>query len=230
MTHTETRWLPPSPHREWVERAIANGVAHIVERGHNIAPLLVFEDGGAIELPRVRYQMTRAGMAMVADSAPAAEGVTRFTDVCGSVDEIKGRVAEAEGAADLAADDLGALVEDIRYMLGRMSRRGDQYHAFLLGVRAAVDEMLARPRPDGAASEARLGELAESLGAGDGALTTEGREAIYAAGEAVREAAGALEAYLGAGRETAMGIARLYAEIRGGRNWRGPEIPPDPAR
>jgi len=218
VTQTENRWFPPSPHRERVEEAIAQGVAHIVERGHNVAPLLVFEDGGAIDLPRVRYQMTRRGMALAAGDGPAAKGATHFGDVCGSVDEIKGRVAEAARLEELDAAYIQALIEDIGYMLGRMSRRSEQYRAFLGDVRAIVDEMLATPPPDSVSAEARTAAFAESL-AGDGDLSDQGRETIYAAAEHVRDLANDLEGYLGAGKEAAMRIGKLYADIQGGRVW-----------
>ena len=52
------KWLPPSPHREEILKAVESGAAYIKERGHNIPPLLVFEDGGVIELPKVRYEKT----------------------------------------------------------------------------------------------------------------------------------------------------------------------------
>ena len=47
-------WLPPSPHREAVLDVLSDGRAHLVERGHRVPPLLVFEDGGAMELPSAR--------------------------------------------------------------------------------------------------------------------------------------------------------------------------------
>ena len=226
MTQTENRWFPPSPHREKVEEAIAQGVAHIVERGHNTPPLLVFEDGGAIELPRARYQMTRRGMALVAGDAPATKGATRFGDVCGSVDEIKGRLADAESADALDAEYLGALVEDIRYMLGRMARRSEQYRAFVQRARAVIDEMLALDPPDVASAEARVEALAASL-SGVAGLNEEARAGVYAAAEDVRDLANALEGYLGAGKETAMRLGDLQAEIQGGRVWKRP-AEPDP--
>ena len=63
----ENRWLPSPPHREEILKVIEAGRAHIEERGHNVPPLLIFEDGGAIELPRVRHRVTRRGMQLAAD-------------------------------------------------------------------------------------------------------------------------------------------------------------------
>ena len=45
------RWLPPPPHVDKVVEAVLNGSAHIEKRGHHEAPLVIFEDGGVIELP-----------------------------------------------------------------------------------------------------------------------------------------------------------------------------------
>ncbi len=224
MTQNENRWFPPSPHREKVEEAIKRGVAHIVERGHNTAPLLVFEDGGAIELPRARYQMTRRGMALVAADAPATKGATRFYDVCGSVDEIKSRVGEAESPSELDVDYLVALVEDIRYMLGRMARRSEQYRAFMQDMRTVIDEMLTLDPPDADSAEARVEALAASLSDMDG-LHDESRAGIYAAAEHVRDLANALEGYLGVGKETTIRLGTLQSEIKGGRVWQSSDKP-----
>ena len=49
-----SRWMPPSPHREAILHALAQGRAHIEERGHHLSPLFVYEDGGAMELALMR--------------------------------------------------------------------------------------------------------------------------------------------------------------------------------
>ena len=54
MIDAENRWMPPSPHRERILEALQSGAAHLVDQGHRLPPLLVFEDGGMIPLPRVR--------------------------------------------------------------------------------------------------------------------------------------------------------------------------------
>lgn len=53
------KWLPPSPHREAVLDYLKRGRASIVPRGEDQAPLVAFEDGGVIELDRVRYSQEK---------------------------------------------------------------------------------------------------------------------------------------------------------------------------
>lgn len=218
MSDIDNRWFPPSPHKERVLEAIAQGIAHIVERGHNIPPLLVFEDGGAIELPRVRYQMTRRGLVLVAAEGPVTKGTTRFYDVCGSIDEIKGCIAEANAPEGLDLPYLLSLVEDIRYMLARMARRANQYQAFAHEVKALAEQILSLPRPDIDSAEARIQALEATLEST--ATLEEGQKTtIEAAAEHVRDLANALEGHLAACKEIAIRIGELYERIKGGRVW-----------
>jgi hypothetical protein len=218
MTDSDNRWMPASPHREEILEEIASGAAHIVERGHNVPPLLVFEDGGMIELPRVRLAETRRGMNLIAADEPASRGETRFYDVCGTVDEILGQVRDGK-VLDKA--EMSALVDDIRYMLERMARRSAQYEDFLDGVRSALQGVEALERPAFASAGQRLDTLHASL-----AALVEGRsstaEAVTERAEYVRALAQASEDYLALCKSAAIRIGAWFDEIRGGRSW-----PPD---
>jgi len=211
----ESRWMPPSPHREAILEVIARGEAHIVERGHRMPPLLVFEDGGSMELPKVRLVETRRGLALTATKGPASAGQTRFYDVCGTVDEILGQVREA-GPLDPAEMEL--LAEDIDYMLARMTRRYQQYLVFLETARRLADEVLALPRPDAPSAEARLAALRQVLH-GEPGGTAPGIEEVEPVAEHVRALAQELEDYLARCKEAAIGIRRQYEAVRGGRAW-----------
>ncbi|MFO7698760.1 MAG: hypothetical protein R6X16_16620 [Anaerolineae bacterium] len=215
MTDSDNRWMPPSPHREKILEEIASGAAHIVERGHNVPPLLVFEDGGMIELPRVRLAETRRGMNLVAADEPESRGETRYYDVCGTVDEILGQVREGK-ALDRA--ELSALVGDIQYMLERMSRRSAQYAAFFDGVGALVQAVQALERPAFTSAGQRLDTLNASL-----AALVEGRssnaEAVTERAEYVRALAQASEDYLALCKSAAIRIGALFDDVRGGRSW-----------
>ncbi|MHB1317831.1 MAG: hypothetical protein ACYCYF_04335 [Anaerolineae bacterium] len=215
MTETENRWMPPSPHRERILGEIASGAAHIVERGHGIPPLLVFEDGGMIELPRVRLHETRRGLQLSAAEEPASRGETRFYDVCGTVDEILGQVRE--GMA-LDQKEMSALVDDIRYMLERMARRAGQYAAFFDGVREIVETAEALPRPATASAGARLHALNTSLDRLNGGKAPDSM-AVTVSAESVRALAQASEDYLAECRRASVRIGELLDEIRGGRQW-----------
>ena len=53
------QWLPPSPHREPILEFLRQGRATIVPRGEDEPPLVEFEDGGVMELDRVRCSPER---------------------------------------------------------------------------------------------------------------------------------------------------------------------------
>jgi len=218
MSDTENRWMPPSPHREKILQEIAIGAAHIVERGHNVPPLLVFEDGGVFELPRVRLEETRRGLQLtVSDEAPTA-GQTRFYDVCSTVDEILGQVREKR-PPDPA--EMEALLDDIRYMIGRMARRSQQYVAFFEAVRTLSQSALELARPDADSAEARLAAFGASLESLSSNPDASG-DAVASSAEHARALAQALEDYLAQCKRTAMDINRAFLEVRGGREWPDP--------
>ncbi len=222
MDELENRWMPPSPHREKILEEIASGAAHIVERGHGVPPLLVFEDGGMIELPRVRLQETRRGPQLTASDEPGTRGETHFYDVCGTADEIIGRVQEAASQAEPDSAYLASLVDDIAYMLARMIRRNGQYRACLEQVRDLAEQRLAEPEPDAASAPARIAALHDALAAqGTDPLRT---GEIVTRVEHARALAQSLEDHLAREKETVMDIARLCAEVKGGRNWPEPGV------
>jgi hypothetical protein len=215
MTDPDSRWMPPSPHREKILEQIANGSAHIVERGHGVAPLLVFEDGGMIELPRVRLAETRRGLQLVATDAPPTRAETRFYDVCGTVDEILGQVSEG---SLLNTDEIGALLSDILYMLDRMARRGAQYRAFFQQVRTVAEAALAEIPPPASEAAGRVSAFAEALGVGSPHSPLAPTE-IDARGEYARALAQETEDYLSRCKAAAIRIRSFYVEVQGGRNW-----------
>lgn len=53
------RWLPPPPHREAILDFLKQGRASLLPRGEGEAPLVEFEDGGVMELDKVRYSPQR---------------------------------------------------------------------------------------------------------------------------------------------------------------------------
>jgi len=218
MEREENRWMPPSPHREAIEADLRAGRARIVERGHNVPPLLVFEDGGMIELPRVRLAETRRGLQLVAADEPATGGETRFGDVCGTVDEILGTLREVAPGAELDPDDLNALIEDIGYMLARMTRRSQQYLAFFEGVQSIAATLLSLERPNVASAQERLDALRRALW-DPGERNAARLEDIAGRAEHARALAQSLEDYLAQCKLAATRVGTLYGEVRGGRAW-----------
>ncbi len=222
-------WLPPSPHREAVLEYLRDGRAHLVERGHRVPPLLVFEDGGAIELPRVRYQMTRRGMALVAAEGDVPPDQTRFYDVCGCVDEFKGRLKEREALDAGERADLGRLLEDACRMIQRMERRRERYERFaqrLAELAAELQKKIEARR--WATLDEALAQVEEikALLAANERIDEALRERLDLLAEGVRAVADALEGVLSAGKETALAALAEYEEIRGGRAW---QLPPKEA-
>lgn len=222
-------WLPPSPHREAVLDVLADGRAHIVERGHRVPPLLVFEDGGAMELPSARYELTRRGWCLV--SAPEggdgqASVGTRHYDVCGCIDEIEGRLAEADTVAQADPAQLHRLLDDACAMIARMQRRRRQYRAFAARLAALAAELSAElgdaQDDDVAAAYEHAGRLAAALGETD-RLDGATRERLGALAESVRDVATALEGALSAGKRAALALLAEYEAVRGGRAWQREE-------
>ena len=218
----DERWLPPSPHREEILRQIERGRCHIEERGHGVAPLLVFEDGGVIDLPRVRYQDTRRGMQLVAakDRAPAEQ--TRFSDVCGTLDELKGLLKEQPALAKSDPDRLLGLLDHAAYMTQRMQRRREHYRKFARDVADLCRRMGGIEGPEAAHAFQKLDTIRSFLTESPEGVSRD-IEDLYALAEGVRDVANALEKCLGANKEAAIEIGERFRAIKGGRNWKPKE-------
>ena len=225
MSHTDNRWFPPSPHKEEILRRIEAGRCHIQERGHNVPPLLVFEDGGVIELSRVRYQETRRGMELVADSQIPAEGVTQFNDVCGTVDEMKGILQETPERAEADPKHFDRLLDDALYMISRMNARCEAYMTFTTGLRELLARMeeLAGPDPDRAKQNA---EKLRGIIRNEPGTIPSRLEEVFEAAEEVRDVAQKLEDTLGPFKKAAIEVSGLYESVRGGRTWAEPPLVP----
>ena len=215
----DEKWLPPSPHREAIIEFLAAGRARIVERGHGRAPLLTFEDGGVIELPRVRYQDTARGMRLVAVDQADAPDLTRHPDVCGSIDEFRAKVQSDPAEAAAAKDDLIRLIHDAGHMLGRLQKRREAYEAFAREVRAlcvAMDQII---QPDATSADAPLEKLLHRIGNASPETFAREGEDLIALAERIRDLANRQEKCLAAYKDLAVRAGALYQQIRGGRTW-----------
>ena len=214
----DNRWLPPSPHREEILRRIDAGQCHIQERGHNMPPLLVFEDGGVIELPKVRYRMTRRGMHLVADDQTAAEGVTTFGDVCGTVDELKGILKEKPALAASDPDHFDRLLGDASYMISRMHRRCEAYSKFAEGISEIADRMKRTRGPATLPGEEKAEALKQIIRSKPESVPSR-LEEINDLAEGIRYVAEKLENTLAIYKKCAIEVGQLFESIRGGRKW-----------
>ncbi len=205
------RWLPPSPHDEKMAEQVAIGRCHIQHRGHGQAPMIVFPDGGAMQLPTVRWRETVRGWELIAESDEHSEHQTTHLDVCGTVDTIEEAI---EGEPEL--EGLDVLMVDIEHMLGRLKRRQHAYEKYVAAVKEALEEVVRRkPVPPGFE---KLNELREML-AKSPEWVAQHREEVVATAEIVRDVAQHLEYSLADFKKIALRLNELFVEIRGARKW-----------
>jgi len=212
------RWLPPEPHRTAVVEFVARGRASIVQPDADRPPLLMYEDGGSMVLPLVRCDGQEpfylAGRP--AEQADGGHRSTKYSDVCGSIDEFKRNVTEgAEVLAERRAE-IAELFDDIRHMIGRMYRRQREYTAFADRLRAIIEELAAIEIVDRTPADEGLAELELMLDGGEelGAV-----ERLNELAEQVRAVASAQEQRLRDHKTAALEILALYREVKGPRDW-----------
>ncbi len=209
------RWLPPSPHVEKVVEMVQNDRAYIQRRGHNEPPLLMCEDGGVIELPKVRYEETYRGMQVVS-ADDAGEGVTRFTDVCGCVDHIKGVLQDDPESAQANPHIFDQLLDHALYMIDRMYKREAEYAQFAAEVITACTKLPHAPDPAMATNAAsEIKHLLHSHPQ-DAAKYT---ELLNSLAEDVRYVASYQEECLREYKELALKLHGLYERVKGARRW-----------
>ena len=213
--HANSRWMPSSPHKEAVLEKLAAGRAHIEPQGHGKPPLFVYEDGGVIELHRVRV----GGRDMIAaDSDEIPQGTTKHVDVCGTIDEIEAWLKEDPTGAETDPDRLDSLLDHALYMCRRMERRWQAYQEFAARVGELAEQLGEIQGPDTGQLEADA-EQAASLAKAGKPRTPEDYQQVADRVEAIRGVANNLEATLRKYRDAATALAALYEDVRGARNW-----------
>jgi hypothetical protein len=213
--YADSRWMPPSPHKEAVLEKLAAGRAHLEEQGHGKPPLFVYEDGGVLELHRVRV----GGRDMVAakpDDLP--QGTTKHVDVCGTIDEIEAWLKEDPAGAQTDPERLNELLAHAVYMCRRMERRWQAYQAFAGRVVDLANQMQQIGGPDIGQLEIDAEQAAALARAGE-PTTPEGYRKVVARVEAIRDVANGLEKTLRQYRDAATALAALYEQVRGARDW-----------
>lgn len=209
-------WLPPSPHVDRVVEMVQRGRAHIERRGHDLAPLVVFEDGGVIELPNVRYDETHRGVEIISAANAAESEHTRHPDVCGCVDELRGLFDDGPSLIGKEPDRFRRLITDALYMEARMRERIYAYNRFFADVAEVCAAEVDVPNADKAFIAAE--ELRRMIDdAASGGLPD--IDDLFHLVEGVRDVASRQEAALAEMRNMAVRIGALYAEIKGARNW-----------
>lgn len=209
-------WLPPEPHRQAVVDFVARGRASIARPDEDQPPVLLYEDGGAMSLPLVRYD--GSGPFYSAERPQTESGerrTTKYSDVCGSVDEFKRIVQQGPEALERKSDEIAELFDDIRYMIGRMYRRQREYIAFADQLREALDRLESLEIVDRAPSEEGLTEIESMLRSGR--ADDAGR--LNELAEQVRAVAQAQEDNLREQKAAAIDVLAAYRRVRGGRDW-----------
>jgi len=214
----DSRWMPPSPHREAILAALQRGRAHLEERGHGLSPLLVYEDGGAMQLSLMR--LVDGKLIAVADAA-LPETSTKHVDVCGTIDELKRLWEEQPELADTAPEQLEALLDHAMAMLRRIEQRMDEYRAFAAAIGRCAAAMAELQHPDHTPAPGLRDELTATILSG-GEAVTEHLQEMFDRAEAIRKIAGDSEQVLYRCRDLAIEIGALYEGIRGARTWQSP--------
>ncbi|MBD3183187.1 hypothetical protein GF312_12905 [Candidatus Poribacteria bacterium] len=214
MRETDNRWMPPSPHKEAVLEFLRRGRAHIEERGHNLAPLLIFEDGGVMELPQARY---KDGNFSPAEGTSTRQ--TSFYDVCGTVDELKKLMEENPEIASSNPERLFELIDDACYMLSRMQRRREKYQEFAQNAKAVAEKLNQVKGPKTEDAFENADNLKIFLREHPDQLSDKLNDAFDMA-EGIRDVANRMEKeVLYAYRDLAIELGTLYSQIKGSRKW-----------
>jgi hypothetical protein len=212
----ENRWFPPSPHKEAVIEFLNKGRAHLEERGHNIPPLLVFEDGGVMELPKARYKDGNFSP----DESSSVSRQTNYSDVCGTIDEFKKLLKDQP---DIAKDDpsrLFELIDDVCYLLSRMQRRREAYKEALETVSIVLEKLKQVEGPNTQDAYQKADILKEFLKESPEKVT-EKLDYIYEVVEGMRDVANCMESKaLYPYRDLFIELGEVYAQIKGSREWK----------
>lgn len=210
------RWLPPSPHVDKVIEMVEKGAAHIEKRGHHEPPLIMFEDGGVIELPKARYEETYRGMQLVSVDSAAEEGVTKFRDVCGCVDYIKGTLRDNPESLEADPHAFDQLLDHALYMVSRMQKREEEYRQFVVDV---VTACLPMPQGPSVKMASNAAEEIKTLLHTHPEDIRKNIDLLNQLAEDVRHVASKQEGTLKRYKELAVKILSLYKSAKGARNW-----------
>ncbi len=144
---------------------------------------------------------------------------TRFSDVCGAMDELKRLHYEERERAD--ADPLeivSPLLEDARYMLARMRQRIAEYDDYRARVSSAIRRLDDAPNADTEPADRAIAFLT-SLAQSPDRYAAADAERIGEAAESIRSVASSLEHELRERMELALELNRLFLEIKRDRPW-----------
>ncbi|MGB9595068.1 MAG: hypothetical protein ACPL7B_02200 [Candidatus Poribacteria bacterium] len=213
---TENRWFPPSPHKEAVLDFLKKGRAHIEERGHNLPPLLVFEDGGVMELPRARYINGNFSP----DESSSVSRQTNYSDVCGTIDEFKRLLKDEPEIVKSDPSRLFELIDDMFYLLSRMQRRREVYREAAEFISNLVEKMnqIKGPNTEDAYQK---GNILRDFIKNSPEKVSEDLEYLYEVVEGIRDVANRMESeVLYPYRDLFIELGEIYTQVKGSREWK----------
>lgn len=142
--------------------------------------------------------------------------VTRFSDVCGTIDELR-RILERGSLNREEIETAMNIIDDAIYMIGRMLNRLQEYAAFkeeLRSIITAMDqiEIIEREMPR------EISDKLKSL-ISTGFLEKNDLERAVELAEKIRRAASKLEGALRKYKGSFLDIIELYGRVKGVRDW-----------
>jgi hypothetical protein len=163
--------------------------------------------------------------------ASMAPRQTRFSDVCGTIDEVKRMLHEEAEAGAAQANVFASLIDDALFMEARMEVRLRQYEHFREQVAAITAQMQAL----GNSRRQEAMAVAPSLKAQrrtELPLSVDERAEAVSRAEAIRAVAQHLEDTLSRYKALSLELAQAYREIQGRRSWvldgeDGPRVQPE---
>lgn len=140
---------------------------------------------------------------------------TTFSDVCGTMDELKRLLYEEPERVVGTPDILESLIDDAEYMLGRMDRRAGEYRRFAKDARELHDALDSIAAPALEQAREAMNTMRDRLRSREKLDIAE----IDEAAESVRAVANAQEHTLRACKELALKLSALLAGVKGNRSW-----------
>lgn len=140
---------------------------------------------------------------------------TTFSDVCGTMDELKRLLYEEPERIVDAPDILESLMDDAEFMLGRMDKRVEEYRRFARDVRELLEALDSITPPSLEQAHEALNAMRDRIKF----YTKQDLADIDEAAESVRAVATAQEHTLRACKELALKLSALLARVKGNRSW-----------
>lgn len=141
---------------------------------------------------------------------------TRFSDVCGTINEIRNILSRSTLKPEDFTEALD-LLEDASYMISRMKHRLREYEKLRGDLRRLLEEM-DRIEPKGVEEVPHVVEEFKKIVSTHPQKESDLKRAIELA-EKIRKIAGSLEDVLRTYKEKCLDMLKLYGRIKGVRDW-----------